>query len=254
MDLATILGMALGAFFLYMGMSSDPTSFVDLPSMQIVFGGGFATVLTCSDLKRYMKIPKILGIIFSPRKINATELITQIVGFAEMARRDGILALQNVTDQIKDPFLVQGINLAVDGTDPEQILATMETEMKYLGSRHTSGKKIFDNLNTFGPAYGLLGTVIGLILMLKNLNDASTIGASMAIALVTTFYGSLLANFFFGPFAEKLAVRHEEEVLIKQIIINGVMSIQSGDNPRIVRQKLAIFLEPKMRGPILAEA
>lgn len=164
-----------------------------------------------------------------------------------MARRDGILALENVTDDIKDPFLVSGIQMAVDGTDPDLIETIMMNDLEAVESRHAEGKALFDNIGKFAPAFGMIGTLIGLVIMLQHMDDPSKIGPAMAVALLTTLYGALLANLFAMPMAEKLGLRSREEVLLKLVVIKGVMAIQSGDNPRIVEQKLKTFLPNRLR-------
>jgi len=170
-----------------------------------------------------------------------------LVKYAEIARRDGILALENVTSKISDPFLISGIQMAVDGTDPDLIETIMSNDLEAVQSRHAEGKALFDNAGKYAPAFGMIGTLIGLVVMLRNMSDPSAIGPAMAVALITTFYGALVANVFALPMAEKLALRSREEILLKQIIIKGVMSIQSGDNPRIVEQKLRTFLPYRSR-------
>jgi chemotaxis protein MotA len=174
-------------------------------------------------------------------------VIGQLVQLAEVARRDGILALENRVAEVKDPFLVSGIQMAVDGTDPEVIQTVMETELSNLMERHASGKGLLDGMGKYAPAFGMIGTLIGLVAMLSNMDDPSSIGAGMAAALLTTLYGAIMANCIFLPMADKLALRSSEEVLVKTIIIQGVMSIQSGDNPRNVEAKLKTFLPPALR-------
>ena len=169
------------------------------------------------------------------------------MGYAEVARRDGILALENVAGNIKDPFLVSGIQMAVDGTDPELIESILMSDLDAVEARHAEGKALFDNVGRFAPAFGMIGTLIGLVIMLQNMSDPSAIGPAMAVALLTTMYGAVLANLFALPMAEKLGVRSRKEVLLRMVIIKGVMSIQSGDNPRIVEQKLKTFLPNRLR-------
>ena len=163
------------------------------------------------------------------------------------ARRDGILALENMTDQIEDAFVVTGIQMAVDGTDPEIIQTIMETELENLIERHDAGRGLLEAMGRYAPAYGMIGTLIGLVAMLSNMDDPSAIGAGMAAALLTTLYGAMMANVVFLPLSDKLAKRTSEEVLVKTIIVQGVMAIQSGDNPRNVETKLRTFLPPSDR-------
>jgi chemotaxis protein MotA len=255
MDIATILGLISGVFFLLLGLCGfdlvldNLRSFVDVPSIMIVGGGTIAAIMISFPLKELLRIPEIVMVCLRSKSNSAVELITKLVQFAEIARRDGILALEGVTEDLKDDFLLRGIQLAVDGTDPELIEQIMNTELDNLADRHASGKRIFDTLTKYAPAWGLIGTVIGLIQMLGNLAaaDPAKIGAGMAVALVTTFYGALLANYVFGPMADKCTAKQDEELLMRNIVVRGVLAIQSGDNPRIVEQKLRIFLPPRQR-------
>jgi chemotaxis protein MotA len=175
------------------------------------------------------------------------ELIDQLVGLAEAARKEGLLALENKTKDIDDPFVVLGIQLSVDGTRPEVVEQIMRTEINSIGARHREAKKILDLIGRCGPAFGMIATLLGLILMLGNLDNAATIGPSMAVALVGTLYGAVMANLVCIPLGEKLAYLSHEELMVKEIVMRGVLAIQAGDNPRIVQQKLCTFLPPKMR-------
>ncbi|MHC4870223.1 MAG: motility protein A [Planctomycetota bacterium] len=249
MDLATLIGYLLGFFFLVSGIGLDKIAgFVDVPSILIVGGGCIGAVfisLPMESLKNLVSVAK-KAVFFE--STSSMEIIKRMVEFAEIARRDGILALENVTENIQDEFLVKGIQLAVDGTDPELIENIMLTELENMQERHMMGKKIFDLLTKYAPAWGMIGTLIGLINMLGGgMDDPSALTAGMAVALITTMYGSICSNFLFGPVADKLQIRSDDELQIKQIILKGVMSIQQGDNPRIVDQKLQIFLPPDER-------
>jgi chemotaxis protein MotA len=174
-------------------------------------------------------------------------VITDLVRFAEIARREGILALENHVDDMRDPFIVRGVKMAVDGTDPELIQQIMETELEALMDRHAQGKQLLDTIGKYAPAFGMIGTLLGLIFMLGNMDDPSKIGPGMAVALITTLYGALISNMVTGPVADRLAARDAEEVLVKSIIAAGVMAIQSGDNPRVVESKLLTYLAPAQR-------
>ncbi len=256
MDIATIAGLIIGAFFVLYGIVTGEFkmdnfwAFVNPPSMFIVGGGLFGAVAISFPLKDLLRIPKVFLIAVRGRKDSPVEMINKLVQFAEVARRDGILALEGVTEDLDDEFLVRGIQLAVDGTDPELIEQIMNTELENLSDRHVGGKRLFDGMTKYAPAWGMIGTVIGLILMLKGLSaeaDPAAIGQGMAVALVTTFYGALLANYVFNPVADKLVAKQEAEMLMRNIVVRGVLAIQSGDNPRIVEQKLRIFLPPGLR-------
>lgn len=249
MDIATIIGYLLGAFFLVMGIGLEKIAgFWDTDSVLIVFGGAIGAVFISMPIESLKNTMKVAKNAFIHTAQSPTDLIARMVEFAEIARRDGILALENVTENINDEFLVKGIRLAVDGTDPELIENIMMTELENIEERHGKGKKIFELMTKYAPAWGMIGTLIGLINMLAGgMDDPNALTKGMAVALITTMYGSIVANFMFGPVADKLSLRNGEEMLLKQIILKGVMSIQQGDNPRIVEQKLQIFLPPNLR-------
>ena len=250
MDFGTIAGFVIGTICIVgVGMQWDISPFIDVPSIGIVFGGCAANMMISLALDTLKTMPKSAPLIFKQSKDNPIDLIKKLVEFSEVARRDGILALENVLDQIPDPFLRQGLQLAVDGTDPELIQDIMETEMDNIEARHNDAKSAWDLFRGGGPTWGALGTVIGLIQMLKGgVEDPNALTAGMAVALITTFYGSLIASLMVGPVCDKLAVKNGEEMAMKTIMLKGVMSIQAGDNPRIVEQKLKIFLPPSQRG------
>jgi chemotaxis protein MotA len=187
------------------------------------------------------------------RPFEAGRIISMIVTFSEKARREGLLALEDDLDELEDDFLRKGIQLVVDGTDPEIIRNVMETELNNMHSRHQGGIKIFEDWGIFAPAFGMIGTLIGLILMLRNIEDKSSIGQGMSVALITTLYGAVLANLVFIPVANKLTYNNDQEVLIREIMIEGTLSIQSGDNPRIVKEKLVSFLPPEIRAQVEEE-
>lgn len=249
MDLSTIVGVLLGFALIVaaMLMGGSVGAYVDVPSMMIVIGGASAAVISTYPIAKLLCLPKVLKITLRGMKSNPNELIEQMVKYAEVARRDGILALEGMTEEMEDDLLVSGVKMAVDGTDPELIEQIMEADVDNMMGRHEVGKGLLDAGGRFAPAFGMIGTLVGLVAMLANMDDPSAIGAGMAAALLTTLYGAILANVLFLPLADKLAVKSEEEVLIKSIIIKGVMSIQSGDNPRVVEQKLRTFLSPTQR-------
>jgi chemotaxis protein MotA len=248
-DIATVIGLILGTacILLALMMGGSFMAYVDAPSMLIVIGGGVAATITSLPLVVFMKFHRVVGKAIMDQPIDPMDLIRQLVELAEVARRDGILALENSIESIEDPFLVRGIQMAVDGSDPEVIESILDTELENLIDRHDAGKKLFDNLGRYAPAFGMIGTLIGLVAMLSNMDDPSKIGAGMAAALITTLYGAMLANVLFLPLADKLSQRSSAEVLIKTMIIQGVMSIQAGDNPRNVESKLLTFIPPAQR-------
>ncbi len=181
------------------------------------------------------------------RSTEASRLIQIIVDIAKQARRKGILSCESAIKEIDDPFLANGLQLAIDGMETSSIEEIMRTEIQFLEERHKLGAEIFDTMGTFAPAVGMLGTIIGLVQMLMQMQDPSQIGAPMAVALLTTFYGTLLANLLFLPISGKLRTRSKQEILEKQMVVEGIVAIQSGDNYRIVEEKLKAFLSPKYR-------
>ncbi len=249
MDIATIVGLIVGvALMLWAIMGkSDLSAFADGGSVAIVLGGSFCAALISFPIQNLVGVAKVVKNCFFSKARSPKDLITEMVGYAEVARRDGILALENVSGDIQDPFLLSGIQMAVDGTDPDLIESIMLSDLESVEARHAEGKALFDNIGKFAPAFGMIGTLIGLVIMLQNMDDPSKIGPAMAIALLTTMYGALLANLVALPLAEKLGLRSRQETMLKMVVIKGVMSIQSGDNPRIVEQKLKTFLPNRLR-------
>jgi chemotaxis protein MotA len=248
-DLATVLGLALGTVMVFFAifLGGDLPAYLNAPSVLIVVGGASCATLASYPLAKFTRFHKVASKALFDKAIQPKSVIKELVELAEVARRDGILALEGMIAEMKDEFLVRGIQMAVDGTDPEVIQNVMETELENLLERHESGKGMLDSMGRYAPAFGMIGTLIGLVAMLKNMDDPSKIGAGMAAALLTTLYGALLANIVFLPLADKLGLRTNEEALAKTIIIHGVMSIQSGDNPRTVESKLITFLPPGLR-------
>jgi chemotaxis protein MotA len=192
----------------------------------------------------------VMGIIkktFFSSLESPAEIIEKFMDYANRARREGILSLEPLIKEIDDEFLKKGLQLTVDGLEPQTIQEILETEISYIEERHSKGADICSTLGAFAPAMGMIGTVIGLVQMLQTMSDPSTIGPAMAVALLTTFYGAVLANLVFNPMAGKLRTRSKEEVLLKEMVMNGILSISKGENPRIIEEKLNSFLPPKDR-------
>lgn len=249
MDLVSISGLVLGFFLVAWAIlsGSSPKAFIDVPSVILVFGGAIASTMISMPGTRLKQTMKVVKKALFHKAQSAEKLIADLVSYAEVARRDGILSLETMCKDIDDPFIVRGIQMAVDGTDPELIQQIMETELENLMERHESGKSVIAALGKYAPAFGMIGTLVGLVIMLANMDDPSAIGPGMAVALLTTLYGAMMSNMVFLPLVDRLSARSGEEVLMKTIIIKGVMAIQSGDNPRIVEQKLRTFLPPALR-------
>lgn len=254
MDLATIIGFGSAFLLVLLGIKlPNIAAFIDLPSMYITIGGSISATIAAFPPNKLLDAAGVVKNAFFIKKITPVETIRQLVEFAEQARREGILALEARANEITDEFLKKGIQLAVDGTEPDLIKDILSTEITFTELRHEEGAKIFDFLAAMGPSFGMIGTLIGLVLMLGNMNDVESIGPNMAVALITTLYGSLLANAVCLPVVEKLKAYSRKEILVKELMLEGIMSLQSGDNPRIVEQKLTAFLEPGLRANAMKE-
>ena len=251
LDFMSIFGIVCGIAVLCLGVLTAQNArleyFVDPPSVFITVGGTFCAIMIMYPMSQLKNLVKVLRHAFIYRSRSALKVIADFRKFADIARRDGILALENVSADIDDAFLIKGIQLAVDGTDPDVIQTMMRTELDQMTERHDQGIDVLRKTAEYAPAFGMIGTLIGLVIMLRNLSDPGSIGPAMAVAIITTFYGAVIAFLIAGPLALKLEARSKEEALVREMMIKGVMSIQSGDNPRIVEQKLRIFLPPALR-------
>lgn len=249
MDIGTILGI-VAAFVLMISaiLSGGPlTLFIDAPSMLIVVGGTIGATLVHYPFKDVLRAVSIFKKAFFHRELTPQETIGQLLGFAQKARKEGILALQSVIDEVSDDFLEKGLQMAVDGQESDAMKELLDKEIEYIMERHESGADIFVAMGTYAPAMGMIGTLIGLVQMLQTMNDPSSIGPAMAVALLTTFYGSVIANIICLPIAGKLKTRSSEEVLRKTLIAEGMRAVLSGENPRLMEQKLHAFIPPKHR-------
>ena len=249
MDFATILGIFSGLFLVFYTVFQGEGYgfFFNIPAIMIVLGGTFAATFVNFPIMQVFGVFGVVKKAFFHREQRPQEMIDLLVGLAETARREGILAIERRIEGLEDDFLRKGVQLAVDGTEPELIRDILEKEIDYLEERHKLGQGIFQSMGAYAPAFGMIGTLIGLIKMLQTLQDPHKIGSGMAVALVTTFYGSILANLMFLPIAGKLKTRSEQEIMLKELILEGILAIQAGDNPRIVRDKLETFLAPRLR-------
>jgi len=255
MDIGSIAGLLVGLIFIVLGImdGGNLASFFNIPSFQIVVGGTFAATMIAYPMKKVFESAKIARKVFGASKADPTIVLSKIIELANTARKEGLLALEEVAEGIEDKFLNKGVMLIVDGTDPELVRDLLETELAFIEERHNDGRSLFDTLGMLAPAFGMVGTLIGLINMLAKLEDPATVGPSMALALITTLYGSLMANLIFIPIATKLKSRSREEILIKEIIVEGLLSIQAGENPRIIEEKLKAFLPPRIREALQAK-
>lgn len=253
MDIGSVVGILLGAGLVISALGANFMAFVDIPSIMIVVGGTTGATLLHYPLPEVLRVIAVVKNAFLHKEESPAEVIKMLVKFAETARREGILSLEQHAQQIDDDFLKNGITLAVDGTEPEYIREIMTTEMENIADRHKTGAAILEAMGAYAPAFGMIGTLIGLVIMLRNMNDPSSIGSGMAVALITTFYGAVIANLVCLPIAGKLKLRSAHELLLKELCIQGIMAIQSGDNPRIVESKLKAFLSPSKRSQFKKE-
>lgn len=252
MDIASVIGLlaclALMVFGMVFGKSfSAVLSFLHAPSALITFGGAFMCILASYSVPNFLGGLKSFMLIFKQSAMNVPEIIQKIIDLSNVARKEGLLSLEEAAGDIDDDFLKKGILLVVDGIDPELVRAIMETELASVEERHKNKIGFWENVGAMGPAWGMIGTLIGLVLMLKDLSDFASIGPNMATALITTFYGSVLANWICSPVATKLKGKNAEEMMVKEIEIEGLLSIQAGENPRVIEEKLKSFLAPSDR-------
>ena len=252
MDIASILGLVICFILMIFGIVygkefSVIIRFLDAPSALITFGGSFMCILASNTIQSFVAGLKSFTLIFKTSTMNVPEIIQKIIDLSNVARKEGLLSLEEAAGDIDDEFLKKGILLIVDGTDPELVRAIMETELVSVEDRHKEKIGFWENLGAMGPAWGMIGTLIGLVNMLQDMNDPSSIGPSMAVALITTLYGSILANWICAPVATKLKSKNAEEMMMKEIEIEGLLSIQAGENPRVIEEKLKSFLAPKDR-------
>ncbi len=247
MDIATIIGIIGGLTLIVVSilMGSPLSAFINLPGLMIVVGGTIMATLIMQRLNVVLGAVNIAMNAFFDKTEPPDEMIKQIVRLAAKARKGGLLALEN--EKIKNPFLARGIRMAVDGVEPQEILQTMRIEIASLMKRHETGHKVFKFMGATAPAMGMIGTLIGLVQMLRTMNDPSSIGPAMAVALLTTFYGAVMAFLIFNPIAEKLEERTKHEKIIMEIILSGIEGITKGINQSILEDKLMAFLAPKMR-------
>ena len=256
MDLASILGLIICGVLIVFGITFERgTGFVffklenfwDIPSILITIGGTFTCVLASNSMKDFVKGIKSFVFILKEPKVDEAAVIHQIIDLSNIARKEGLLALEESANSLDDDFMKKGILLIVDGTDPELVRNILETELVNIDARHKKLIGFWKQVGAMGPAWGMIGTLIGLINMLKNMSDPDTIGPNMSVALVTTLYGSMLANWISSPVATKLSTNNDIEIMMKEVMVEGLLSIQAGENPRVIEEKLKSFLSPTAR-------
>lgn len=252
MDKASLIGVILGlvacGWVGYRASHGHFEMFLSEKGLVMVFGGTLSVLFMAMPMERLKCVPGYIRRFMFNKAISPIETVKLMSRLSDKARRDGILALESEVEQIQDPFLVQGLKMAVDGTDEATIEATMRLEIMAMQERHKAGKKFFDLIKLYGPGYGLVATLIGQIGMFGNLGgDIETLGHMLAVAVVATMYGTILANAVAGPIGDKLALRSGEEILSKEMMLQGIMSIQAGDNPRSTQEKMLAFVPQSVR-------
>lgn len=249
MDIATIIGVTCGFLCILSAIvvSGGIAVFIHIPSMLIVVGGMVSATLMHFSLAQTLGIFPIIKKTLTCKLPSEQSIIQDMVDYAAINRRDGALALEQQIASVDDPFIVKAVQLIIDGQSSEQIEDSLATEIQYLQERHQIGKKILEFMGSAAPAFGMIGTLIGLVAMLQNLTDPSGLGAGMAVALITTFYGALLANLLFIPLAGKLGIRSKQETILREMITEGVAAIAAGDSPTMVRERMQAFVSNKNR-------
>lgn len=248
MDIMSIVGIVLAVLCTLLGMVFDQetmkvmwsnmTAFFDVSSIFITVGGTIGVMMISFPGKNFLKVGKHLKILVKPRKYDPKQYIDKIVELALEARMKGLLSLEDKLHEIEDPFLHSSLMLVVDSVDVEKVRALMVSELEQLDERHALDREFYEKGASFAPAFGMIGTLVGLILMLGNMSDVDTLASGMSTALITTLYGSILANIIFLPISTKLKARHDEEFLCKNLIMEGIIAIQEGDNPKFIEEKL----------------
>lgn len=254
MDIATLIGLILG-FMVIIGsilLGGGISTFIDIPSIIIVVGGMLCSVMIHFSLPQFLTIFAIIKKTVLVKVPSPNEIIQQMVNYAAISRRDGALALEEQIRKTDNTFLAKGLQMLVDGQEEDAIRDIMSLEIQYLQERHSNGKKILEFMGASAPAFGMLGTLIGLVQMLRNLSDPAGLGAGMAVALITTFYGSILANLVFIPLAGKLGIYSKAEIMAMEMTIEGICTISRGENPTVVREKMQTFVAPRYREDVKA--
>ena len=256
MDIATIIGLVGGAAMIVMSVVTSGGTMggiFDVPSLAMTVGGSYFAMFIACPMSKILGIFKIMGQCFKIHDYGEKNIIVNMQALSEKARREGILALEDGLDDLDDAFMKMGLRLVVDGTDGNVIRAIMENEMSQIEARHMEWLGVINSWAGYGPGFGMMGTVVGLIGMLNNLEDKSSLGPNMAVALITTLYGSMLANWLIAPFGTKLTTLNAHEMNAKEMVVEGVLAIQAGENPRIMAQKLLTYLDPVTRKSIEAD-
>jgi chemotaxis protein MotA len=256
MDLATVIGLVVcfgGFLFGFILEGGQLGSLIQVTAALIVFGGTIGAAMITAPLSETLGMGKVVMKAFMRPSYEAEPVIAKFVAFAEKVRREGLLVLEEDANQETDNFLKTGMQLVIDGNDTELVKDILATELRYLEERHERGAHYLETLGGFAPTFGIIGTVMGLINVLANLSDPGSLGHSVSVAFVATLYGVVSANGVFLPLAGKLKHASREEAMMREVMIEGILSIQAGDNPRIVKEKLSAFLPPAVRAKLAHE-
>lgn len=259
MDIASLIGILIGC--VCMGLIGHHSShghwamFFSMEGLLAVFGGSISVIFMAMPLNRVLAVVGYIRRFMFHKAIPLEKIVQMIVEFSERARRDGILALENVLKDVKDPFIASAIRMAIDGQEPESIESTLRLEILAMQERHKSGKKFFDLLKLYGPGWGLVATLIGQIGMFSNLGGSvEAMGKMLALAVTATMYGTVLANAVAGPIGDKLALRSSEEILTREMVLQGTLSLQAGDNPRVTLERMMVFIPQADRAKLKSAA
>ncbi len=248
MDIATIIGLITCSLFIFFAIKENIGAFIHPPSMMIVFGGTIGSVFIRYPLNKVFAVIAVTKKAFINKIEDPADMIKTIISLSVEAKKNGILSLEKVN--IENTFLKKGIQLAIDGVEPELIESVLNIDIAATSKRHDTGKSMLMLMGDAAPAFGMIGTLIGLVLMLGNMDDPKSIGPSMAVALITTLYGSIASNIICFPLADKLDYYHQQEMLIKSLIVSGILSIGNGDHPAVVQEKLTSYLNPAAKANI----
>ena len=255
MDITTVIGSVLCAVLLLWSLTAGGTPlsmFIDVPSLIMVCGGTVAVTMMAFRMDDLKILVKVIMRSYLFKLPTPAQEIERILEYANLARKEGLLALETKVEELDDEFFAKGVQLVIDGFAADTVRDIMDLDLQWQNQRHSSGKKMLDSMGSMAPAFGMIGTLVGLVKMLANLDDPSSIGAGMAVALVTTFYGAVVANTMFIPLSGKLDVRAKEESLLRELMIEGVVAIQSGEKPQLIKEKLKGFLPPPVREGVAA--
>ncbi|PKM76982.1 MAG: motility protein A [Firmicutes bacterium HGW-Firmicutes-15] len=256
MDITTLIGILIGFGSLALGFWEEGGSFgmlVVISAFIIVFGGTLGATILSFNLEDLKKVPYFLKLIFKDKKVNYIEVLESLVDTADKARREGLLSLESQLATIDNKFLARGLQMVIDGTDPELTRSMLEMEMEAFESGERVGTEIFMTAGGFGPTMGIIGTVMGMVMVLSNLSNPDELGASIAVAFLATLYGISSANLLWIPFGTKIKVKTAKEVLLMEMVTEGILSIQAGENPRVIKEKLMTFLPLETREKVVAQ-